>query len=123
MEELRLGLAGLEDGEDGAEIRDRPFHDDFVFPVELTVAALVGGPSEGAGSVPGEGDFHGSAGSAAVRLVDRVFRRVLRFALGGRGGCRVRGAEFRRLGGLRAGFRGGLCVDHGVCFGVKTQGV
>lgn len=84
VEELGLELAALEDGEDGAEVGEAPFHGDFVFPVELLFAGLVGGIEEDGflGAVEPEADD--AAAAAGVRLVDGVFLGTA--GVGGGGG-------------------------------------
>ena len=38
MEEFSLALSALQGGEDGADIAEAPFHDDFIFPIKLFFA-------------------------------------------------------------------------------------
>ncbi len=46
MEEFGLGEVSLEGGKHVSDIGKPPFHGDFIFPVELFFAYLVGGIDE-----------------------------------------------------------------------------
>jgi len=72
VEELGLELAALEDGEDGAKVAEAPFHGDFVLPIELFLAGLVGGIEKDGflGAVQPEAED--AAAAAGVGLVDGV---------------------------------------------------
>lgn len=78
VEELGLGHAALEGGEDVAEIGEAPFHGDFVFPIELALAGLGGGIEEDGGFGAVEAEADNTAIAAGIRLVDGV--------IGGTGG-------------------------------------
>ena len=77
VEELGLGLAALDGGKDGADIGERPFHDDLALPVELLFSGLGGGLDKDGGLLLAEAKTHDTTGTAGVWLVDGVVRGAL----------------------------------------------
>lgn len=103
VEEFRLWHPALEHGKGCTQIGESPLHGDFVFPVELLFAGLVGTIDEDAGLFAIEAEADHAALAAAVGFVDWIFKIEP-----------ICGAGFR--GGIVVGL-GGLAVD-GVVHGL-----
>ena len=72
-----MGRAALQRGDHHAEIRESPLHGDFIVPVELFFAALVGRIDKDTRFRPVESEAHHTSVAAGVRLVNRIFRGAL----------------------------------------------
>ncbi len=76
VKQLGFGGTVLQKGEDGANIGQAPFHDDFVFPIKLLLAALRSSIEKDRAFVRIEVEADRSAAATLVGFIDGVVVRV-----------------------------------------------